>query len=479
VVSLAKRKGIKYVKKMLKKRNLSEWYHRVLEDAEIVDSRYPIKGMPVYRKWGLFIIREMQRYLERMLEESNHEPTLFPVLISEDTLRKETKHIAGFEEQVFWVTLAGKNELERRLALRPTSETPIYEMFGLWIRSHTDLPLKVYQSCAVYRYETKHTRPLIRGREFLWNEGHSAHVDEKDAERNIKEIQKIYTKLIRDLLCIPFIINKRPEWDRFPGAVDTYAFDTLMPDGRTLQIATMHNLGQNFSEVFDIKYETETGEHEYVYQTSYGPSFGRLLAAVICIHGDDRGLILPPKIAPLQVIIIPIVFKESDTEKILEYAKRAKEKLESIGVRAEIDDGEERPGAKFYHWEMKGVPVRLEIGPRDLKEKKITVVRRDTGEKSQIEFREIEKIENIFDDISRNLRKRAEREFEKRLFKAKSLKDIENYVGKGIISVGWCNKKECAEKIEEYASILCTDKNPMKCIICNNPGREIRIAKTY
>lgn len=461
------------------KENLSEWYHKILDDAEIVDSRYPIKGMPVYRKWGLFIIREMQRYLEKMLDESGHEPTLFPVLISEDTLGKETKHITGFEEQVFWVTHAGTNELERRLALRPTSETPIYEMFKLWIRSHTDLPLKVYQSCTVYRYETKHTRPLIRGREFLWNEGHSAHVDKKDVKRNIKEIQKIYSKLIKELLCISFVINKRPEWDRFPGAVDTYAFDTLMPDGKTLQIATMHNLGQNFSRVFEITYETETGGHEHVYQTSYGPSFGRLLAAVICIHGDDKGLILPPRIAPLQVIIIPIVFKESDTGKIMKYAEEAKERLNSLGIRAEIDSGEERPGAKFYHWEMKGVPLRLEIGPRDLKEKKITVVRRDTGEKSQIKFEEIDRIEKIFDDISESLRKRAEGKFEGRLFKVNKLKDVEKYVGRGIISLGWCNKKECAERIEEHADILCSDENPMKCIICNGPGREVRIARTY
>jgi prolyl-tRNA synthetase len=464
---------------MVKKKDLSDWYHKILEDAEIVDSRYPIKGMLVYRRWGLFIIKEMQKYLEEMLDDSGHEAMLFPVLISEDTLGRETKHIAGFEEQVFWVTHAGTNELERRLALRPTSETPIYEMFNLWIRSHTDLPLKVYQSCAVYRYETKHTRPLIRGREFLWNEGHSAHANEIDAAENVEEIQRIYSRLITEMLCIPFIVDKRPEWDRFPGAVDTYAFDTLMPDGKTLQIATMHNLGQNFSRVFEITYETEGGGHGYVHQTSYGPSFGRLLAAVICIHGDDKGLVLPPRIAPIQVIIIPIVFKESDKERILRYANEVKERLDSLGVRADIDDCEERPGAKFYHWEMKGVPVRLEVGPRDLEEKKITLVRRDTGGKSQIKFEEVDGIGDIFNDISNNLREKADREFGKMLFKAGSLDDVAEYVGKGIISLGWCNKKECAEQIERHASILCAGENPMKCVVCKGPGREVRAAKTY
>ncbi len=464
---------------MTKSEDFSGWYHKILEDAGIVDSRYPIKGMLVYRKWGLFIIREMQRCLEGMLEGCGHEPTLFPVLISEDTLGRETEHIAGFEEQVFWVTHAGNNELERRLALRPTSETPMYEMFSIWVRSHTDLPLKVYQSCAVYRYETKHTRPLIRGREFLWNEGHSAHADAEDAGDNIKEIHGIYSRLIKDLLCIPFIVNTRPEWDRFPGAVETYAFDTLMPDGKTLQIATMHNLGQNFSRVFDIKYETVTGDHEYAYQTSYGPSFGRLLAAVICIHGDDKGLVLPPKIAPMQAIIIPIVFKESDKEEIMQYAGDLEGRLRSLGVRVGVDAGEERPGAKFYHWEMKGVPLRLEIGPRDLRERKVTVVRRDNGGKSQIGFEELDKIGGIFDDMSRNLREKAEREFEKRLFRVERLEDVDRYVGEGIVSLGWCNGKECAGQIEEHASVLCANKNPARCIICNAPGREVRVAKTY
>ncbi len=464
---------------MVCKKNLSEWYHKVLDEADITDSRYPVKGMLIYKKWGLFVIREMQRYLEKMLEESDHEPTLFPVLIPEDTLGKETEHIAGFEEEVFWITHAGANKLERRLALRPTSETPIYEMFRLWIRSHNDLPLKIHQSCAVYRYETKHTRPLIRGREFLWNEGHSAHVDAKDAKENVEDIKRIYERLIKDLLCLPFVINRRPEWDRFPGADETYAFDTLMPDGKTLQIATVHNLGQNFSKVFDITYEDIEGKHLHVFQTSYGPSFGRLLAAAISIHGDDKGLVLPPEIAPLQIVIIPIVFKKSGSEEVIAYAKKIKEELDSLGIRVKIDEGEDRPGSKFYRWEMKGVPLRMDVGPRDLKEGKITVVRRDTGEKSQIGFDEIEGIKTIFKDISDNLREKAESRFRSRIFKIENIDDIKGKVGKGIIIAGLCSGGVCSERIEEHADILCVNETVAKCIVCGGEGREIKIAKTY
>lgn len=457
----------------------SEWYLKILEDAEIIDSRYPAKGMLVYRRWGLFIIRQMQRELEMMLEEHGHEPVLFPVVIPEDTLGKETEHIAGFENQVFWITHAGSNPLDKRLALRPTSETPIYEMFRIWIRSHGDLPLKVHQSCAVYRYETKHTRPLIRGREFLWNEGHSAHRNLDDALGNIDEIKNIYKKLINEILCIPFIINKRPDWDKFPGAMDTFAFDTLMPNGRTLQIATAHNLGQNFSKVFDIKFENEKGEQEYVWQTSYGPSFGRLLAAVISIHGDEKGLVLPPEIAPVQIVIIPIVFKESEKWEILKYANEIKNKLKSI--RTEIDNGEERPGAKFYHWEMKGVPLRFEIGPRDLTAKKITAVRRDTGEKFELNSDDIryETIEKILNSISDNMRKMAEERFKDRFFRAESSDDIKKYIGRGIIAAGFCGGNECGEKIMEIGNILSADDEDAKCSVCGKIGKDIRIAKSY
>jgi len=461
------------------KDKFSQWYLKILEDADIIDSRYPIKGMIIYRRWGLFIIRQMQQYLEKLLEDSGHEPTLFPVLIPDNVLGKETEHIAGFEEQVFWVTHAGANELERKLALRPTSETAMYETFKLWIRSHQDLPLKIHQSCAVYRYETKHTRPLIRGREFLWNEGHSAHIDDEDARENIEEIKEIYGKLINELLCLPFMVNRRPEWDRFPGATDTFAFDTIMPNAKTLQIATAHNLGQNFSKVFGITYEDENGEHKLVYQTSYGPSFGRLLAALISVHGDEKGLVLPPEVAPVQCIIVPIFFKDADKERIQKYVEKVGKKLDELGIRNDIDTSDERPGNKFYRWEMKGVPLRIEAGPKDLEKNELTVVRRDTGEKSQIKFDRVSEIPKIFDEITENLRAVAKKKFNKRLIKVKSIDELKKNSGGGILSLGWCGSDECAEKIEKHADILSVDDGKGKCIVCGKGGKLVNSANTY
>lgn len=466
---------------LMKEEDFSVWYHKVLEEAGILDMRYPVKGMLIYRKWGLFIIREMQRFLEKRLEDVGHEPCLFPVLISEEVLGKETDHIAGFEEQVFWVTHAGKNLLERKLALRPTSETPMYESFALWIRSHTDLPLKVHQSVSVYRYETKHTRPLIRGREFLWNEGHAAHASAEGAAGNVEEIKRIYGELISEFLCIPFVLDRRPEWDKFPGANETNAFDTLMPDGKTLQVGTVHNLGQNFSRVFNIQFETADGKKEYAYQSSYGPSFGRLLAALIGIHGDAKGLVLPPKVAPIQAVIVPIIFKKTEGEvaQILEYAQSVKDKLSSMGLRVEIDASDKRPGDKYYYWEMKGVPLRMEVGPRDLAAGKVVYARRDTGEKKELLFDDLSSVNGIFEDIAGSLRRKAEEKLDAGRVTAISYAEFCSALGKGIISTGWCGGKACADKIEETASILSVMDEPGVCVVCGKPGKAIRAAKTY
>lgn len=456
----------------------SEWYLKIIEEAGLIDSRYPIQGMLVYRGWGRRMIREMEQFLERLLEEDGHEPVLFPVLIPDNILGKEAEHIAGFGEQVFWVTHAGKNELERKMALRPTSETCMYDLFSLWIRSHTDLPLKVHQSVTVYRYETKHTRPLIRGREFLWNEGHTAFRTEEDAEENIDTVKGIYGKLINDLLCIPYQVNQRPDWDKFPGAEYTIAFETMMPNGRTLQVATAHNLGQKFSKVFNIKFENEEGEHEYAWQTSYGPGFGRLLAAVVGVHGDEKGLVLPPKIAPLQVVIIPVVFKDSDNKQIMDYVLQLKDVIGGGGIRVQVDDSDKRPGEKYFFWEMKGVPVRIEVGPKDLKEGKVTVVRRDTGEKKQVKFEDLD-LNKLFIEIENNLRDRAQKKFDERQYQAKSIKELDKYLSKGIVSCGWCESTDCAPEIESRATILSLQEEKGKCVVCGKDGREIRVAKTY
>ncbi len=463
--------------------SFSVWYHKILEDTQIIDMRYPVKGMLVYRGWGMKIIREMSDFLTELLEENGHEPLSMPVLIPENLLFTESEHIAGFEEQVFWVTHAGKNELDEKLALRPTSETPLYEMFKLWIRSHQDLPFRIHHPSAVYRYETKHTRPLIRGREFLWNEGHTAYPSRETLMQNYEDIKRIYTALISDLLCLKFQLNKRPEWDKFPGADATYAFDIIMPDGKTLQCATWHNLGQHFSKVFNLTYEDEKGEHQHPYQSSYAPSFGRLLAALVCVHSDDRGLILPPRIAPIQIVIVPILYKKADDEETLKYAREIEKKLHGFALRTHLDISDERPGARYYFWEMKGVPLRIEVGPRDMKEKKVTVVRRDTLKKEQIAVSELslKKIDAMLVNIEKTLRERTEKKFKEMQFSAKNLDELKKYLGKGIVTTGWCKDMKCAAEIDKLgASFLSVvEEKTATCVICGKKGKEIRIAKSY
>jgi len=444
--------------------------------TEFYDNRYAVQGMLIYRKASLIVVRNMQKILEENLEKAGHEPVLFPVLIPEDILKKESEHIKGFETEVFWITEAGKNKLDKKLAMRPTSETPIYTMFSLWIRSHKDLPMKVHQSCAVYRYETKQTKPLIRGREFLWNEGHSAFKNSEDAENNVAEIRKIYCNLF-DGLCIPYRIHRRPEWDKFPGASYTLAYDTIL-DGKILQIATIHNLSEKFSKAFDITYEDEKGNHKFVRLTCYGPSFGRLLASVLNIHKDDAGLKFPTNFAPTQIVIVPILTK-GNNEEVLNYCRKIKEKSDKF--RVVLDESDKTPGDKFYYWEKRGAMLRIEAGPRDIKNNAVVIVRRDTGKKEIIKSDEInpKNIMEIFKDIDRNLMETAVKKFNDCLFNANSIDEVKNLAGRGIINAGLCEDKECRDVIEAYASVLGMEDAEKKCIVCGKKGKVARIGKTY
>ncbi|MFH0863340.1 MAG: proline--tRNA ligase [Candidatus Altiarchaeota archaeon] len=458
--------------------DFGEWYRRMLSENKLVDDRYDVKGMLVYRGDGMRIIREMSRFLEAELEKDGHEPTLFPLLIPENLLMKEAEHIAGFEDQVYWVTHGGKTPLERRLALRPTSETCMYPMFALWTRTHQDLPIKVHQTVTVYRCETKQTRPLIRSREFYWNEGHTAFATRQEALENVKTVKGIYSQMINGLLCLPVMVNQRPDWDKFPGAEFTVAFDTMMPDGRTLQVATVHNLGQHFSKVFGIEYDDEKGQKKHVWQTSYGPGFGRLLAAVVSVHGDEKGMILPPRVAPVQAVIIPIVFKDADKADVMAHVEELEKTLKSGGYRVKVDAGDERPGAKFFKWEQKGVPLRIEVGPRDIKEGKVMLVRRDTGEKRGVPVKDLD-LQAVFSDIESNMRSKAQKRFDERICEADTLPKFKDLVGGGIVKVGWCGNKECAKPIEEEGTILSVSEDDGTCVVCGKKGHGIHVAKTY
>ncbi len=546
--------------KTKKEENPKEWYNEVVRLAEIIDDRYPVKGMPVYPPYGYKIFRNIMRILENELEKFGVEPSWFPVLIPKEVFAKESEHIKGFEEEVFWITKGGKNELEEPLALRPTSETEMYYMFAKWIQSYEDLPLKVYMTNTVYRYETKATKALIRGREILWNEAHTVHRTEEDAREHMFNAAKVvYDKIFWDILALPYFWVRRPEWDKFAGAEETYAADAIMPDGRVLQVGTIHLLGQKFAKAYDIKFldshpfykkygdeniyvndlegneftvkfsskeERErfwkevnegklTKEYEfeingekykvksldeiseklrkfdfkkYVWQTSYGISM-RAMGGTLYVHGDDLGLVLPPTIAPIQIVIVPIYYKEKDKEKVLEKAREVYEKLKEK-FRVYLDDREDKtPGWKFYYWDLKGIPLRIDIGPRDVENNQVVLVKRNTKEKIVAKEEElIEKVEETLNKIMSELKEKAKKELESRVVRVRDWVSLKEAIENGkVAKAPFCMKESCAEiiKNELSAEVRGYDINPEsaeneKCVVCGEKAKyRVYIAKSY
>ena len=365
--------------------NFNEWYPFIVEASDLVDKRYPIKGMDVWRPYGWKTMKLIDGLTHQEMERTEHEEVNFPLLIPENLLDKENILVAklkrareegvdpdelrdeeeegGFKKEVYWVKHAGENELDVPMFLRPTSETAMYTMFPLWIRSHKDLPMKIYQMVNTFRYETKQTRSFIRVREIHFFEAHTAHADEECATRQIAEDLAIVDNLMHKL-CLPIIKAKRPIWDTFPGAWYTIGIDAIMPNGRTLQVASCHHYRDQWAKAFDIKYENKEAKQEYCHQTTYGMS-ERLLGAIVGMHGDDNGLILPPDIAPFQVVICPMIRKNSEVDTIGE-ANKIAAILRNSGLRVKVDSRDIHAGQKYYDWEIKGVPLRLDIGPRDI-----------------------------------------------------------------------------------------------------------------
>ena len=432
------------------KENFGEWFSSILRGADIMEIRYPVKGLYVWLPYGLKLRNHVLAIMRDLLERSGHQEVLFPLLIPEDIFKKEAEHIRGFEGEVYWVTHGGRDKLDVRLALRPTSETSIYPMFSLWIRSHADLPIKIYQVVNIFRYETKMTKPMIRLREVTtFKEAHTAHAKPEEAEEQVRESIRIY-KSFFDALGVPYVVTRRPAWDTFAGAVYSIAFDTLAPDGRTLQVGTTHNLGQNFAKVYGLKYETPSGKHEFVYQTCYGVS-ERVIAAAMMVHGDDIGLCLPPAVAPIQVVIVPIPYKGKEAE-VLQAASAVTREFLAAGVRAHLDDRDVRPGRKFYHWERRGVPLRLEIGPKDVEKGQVTVVRRDTGERQAVQRGALRtKVKQLLDEIGDDLSERAWNAFRGQIRDVSDLPSMKRLMEKrgGIVRVGWCGQEACGKALEE------------------------------
>jgi len=475
------------VKREKLQKNFSEWFNGVLRSADIMDTRYPVKGLYVWLPYGLRLRNHVLSLIKQLLEQTGHQEVLFPLLIPEDIFKKEAEHIRGFEGQVYWVTHGGLDELDVKLALRPTSETSMYPMFALWIRSHADLPVKVYQVVNIFRYETKMTKPMIRLREVTtFKEAHTAHATWDEAEAQVLEAVKIYKRFF-DKLGVPYVVTKRPPWDTFAGAKYSVAFDTLAPDGKTLQIGTAHNLGQNFAKVYGLKFETLKGKHQHVYQTSYGMS-ERVIAALMMTHGDDTGLCLPPIVAPIQVVVVPIPFKGREAP-VDHVAKVVTDELATVGVRVHLDDRDLRPGEKFYYWERRGVPLRLEVGPEDVKKDQVTAVRRDTAEKQAILRRELRvKVEQLLYDINANLRERAWKSFKEMIHEAADVETIKRTLEKkgGIVRVPWCEQEACGTSLEERtgADILGQELEGKPasgiCPICSKKAKNyVLMAKTY
>ncbi len=474
-------------KETSKEKKFMDWFTEILQTAEIYDYRYPVKGCGVWLPYG-FKLRELTlKILRELLNETGHSETLFPLLIPENMLQKESEHIAKFEEEVYWVTRGGLNDLKVKYALRPTSETAIYPMFSLWIRSHRDLPVKIYQVVNVFRYETKTTRPIIRVREVMsFKEAHTAHATKEEAEKQVEEAVQIYSKFF-DKLALPYLILKRPEWDKFAGAEYSIAFDTIMPNGKRLQIGTIHYLGQTFSKPFEIKYEDVNGQQKYVYQTCYGIS-GRPIAALIAIHADERGLTLPPNIAPIQAVIIPIYTKEN-REKVMGYCKEVFSLLKDNGFRVKLDNAEdETPGSKYYKWELRGVPIRVEIGEREVEKSEVTVFRRDKLERRSVKRGEIiGELKKLEKEIHLNLKERAWGKMREKIRLTRTLREVIKTVEEGKIAMApWCGKNSCIKEIENETgfNVLGTPLNveppAENCFNCQKEAEKIiYIGKSY
>ena len=458
-----------------KSEDFSEWYTQTVIKSELVDYA-PVKGLIVLRPDGYSIWESLKSSLDKKFAATGHRNGFLPTLIPESLLTKEKDHFAGFNPEVFWVTKSGEGELGDRLALRPTSETLAYTLFAKWIRSWRDLPLKINFWNTALRAEIKATKPFLRTSEFLWQEGHTVHVNSEEAEKEVTDILELYKKTVEEELAIPVITGKKSEKEKFVGAVYTFTMESLMPDGKALQMGTSHFLGQNFSKPFELKYADKENVESYAWQTSWGVSW-RLIGGMIMVHGDDRGLVLPPRVAPIQVIIIPIYYSDEDKEKIGKVSKEIEEKLKDADIRVQVDNREQlTPGFKFNEWEMKGIPLRIEIGPKDLEKNQVTFARRHNRQKDDQEITGlVERVVSELDKIHNDMFSDAKKILEDRTSEVDTYDDFKAELEKGrLIKAPICNNPKCEEGIKEETGadvrVITSDSKDTdsKCIKCSD-----------
>lgn len=475
--------------------DFSGWYNEVVQRAELADYS-PVRGSMVIRPYGYSIWENMQRALDDMFKATGHQNAYFPLLIPQSFIEREKEHVKGFAPEVAVVTHAGGKELEEPLVIRPTSETIIYSMFAKWVQSYRDLPLLINQWANVVRWEMR-TRLFLRTAEFLWQEGHTAHVSESEAEEEALRMLGVYRTFMDQWMAMPPVLGRKSDSERFAGALRTYSCEAMMQDNRALQAGTSHNLGQNFARQFDLKYQTEAGGEEYAWNTSWGVST-RLIGGLVMSHGDDAGLILPPRLAPYQVVIVPIMRTDADRTVVMEAVDRVASMLRSEQVRVHVDARESMtPGAKFYEWERKGVPLRVEIGPKDVANGKLVLVARVAlGERPRKEIVDeavgLVMIPQRLVEIQAGMLEAAVRRREENSYRGISdygeFREIVEGRG-GFIYTGWCGSAECEERVKEETKATIrvlpfeefrSAEAPANCISCGGPAREEAVwARAY
>ena len=461
--------------------DFTQWYTDVVLKTELVDYG-PVKGTMVIRPYGFGIWEKIKEDMDRRFKETGAEDAYFPLLIPMSFFTKEAEHVEGFAPEVAVVTHAGGAKLEEPLAIRPTSETIIGTMYAKWIQSYRDLPVMMNQWCNVMRWE-KTTRPFLRTSEFLWQEGHTVHATEEEAMEETMKMLELYKDFAEQTLAIPVLTGRKTEKEKFAGAVATFGMEAMMLDGKSLQAGTSHYLGQNFAKAFDIKYLDKDGTLKYGYTTSWGTST-RLIGAVIMAHGDKRGLVLPPKVAPIQAVVIPVAAHKGG---VIEKCKEVETALKNAGIRVKTDLRDMSPGWKFNEWEMKGVPVRIEIGPRDIEAGHATIMRRDTLEKSNIALDSLaENVKNLLEVIQKDMLESSRKRRDAKIVHADSLDGILKGVeGQNFVKAGWCGCRECEDKVKETAAttarVMCDEEGvPERCAVCGKPAKHnVIFARAY
>ncbi|MGP8068946.1 MAG: proline--tRNA ligase [Candidatus Bathyarchaeia archaeon] len=468
--------------------DLSEWYTQAVTKAELADYA-PVKGFIILRPYGYSIWEKIKEHLDRNLKETGHANAYFPLLIPESYLKKEATHFKGFTPEVFWVTQSGENTLSERLAIRPTSETIVNDAYSKWVRSWRDLPLLINLWNSVLRSEITATRPFLRTSEFLWQEGHTVHATKEDADKEVMLILEFYRQLIEEALAIPVLLGYKSEKEKFRGALYTTTLEAMMPDGKAIQMGTSHNLGQNFSKPFEIKYLGKDGEMHYAWTTSWGVSW-RLISAMMMLHGDDKGLVIPPQIAPIQVVLVPIYFKTEQSDAITAKARTIVETLKKEGIEAHADFRDQyTPGWKFNEWEMKGIPLRIEVGPRDVQNQQSVLVRRDNSQKSIVKDNDlVNEIRKCLSEIQRSLFAKAKTSLEEAVTTVTNYEEFTKALdGRGgFIRSCWCGSTECEETIQNDTGAtirtlpLKDEELFSKCVHCGKPATKVAyFARSY